>query len=230
MPANVSNKAENNLFKFDLKMKKFRSIYLIVVSTFLMYNCEKPNDIKSEKYFTDLHDTLIEASKYWPIYAEQYFSLDIDKDSTIDFSITVAAHFSHMDGPFAENYTQIFPKNGFEIAYTNNNYTYWYLNPDTTYVYNSVLIPKTYNLGDEIKIDDNYTNTPLMITYSFDGGYAVNSGRHYGISSGFKYISFRKIIGNINTLGWIKLKVVYSSSIILNSCRYIENENAFVIE
>jgi len=91
----------------------------------LFLNCEQSDQVDivdnkndtlespTDKYFTDLNDTLIATTMYLVSWDECYYNLDIDKDSTIDLSITVYKYFSSMHG--LDNYIQIAPRNGYQL-------------------------------------------------------------------------------------------------------------------
>ena len=216
-------------------MKKFRNIIILIILAFLIYNCKKTNDVIPDKYFTDLHDTLFEATDSWPVsYAVRSFDIDFDKDSVIDISIKVSASYSSSFG--SESFTQVIPKNGFEIDFSSYIYTTWNWHPgltDTIFQNDTVMIPKVFNITDTISINNNFTNNSLMIGYSESPGGASSQyvgGIYYGITANkYEYIAFRKKTGNSNILAWLKVKVKGSSTIILNSCRYVLNENTLII-
>jgi hypothetical protein len=199
-----------------------------------MYNCKKTNDTTiPDKYFTDLHDTLITPMFCtWGSDFKSY-NLDIDKDIKNDISITTDCYLYHFSGG---QYIKIVCYNGFRLAYTT--YT------DTTKNWTSVLpgaidpyettirLPKEFEVGDTVKLNQNFTDS-LMISYLTSSGGAQGNiiWQYYSVSlDKYIYLAFSKENGNTNFLAWLKIKVTNPSSIILSSCRYINHDSKLIIE
>ena len=214
-------------------MKPFGTLVILIYLSFCMYNCKK--DEISKKYFTDFHDILIKASDGPYESGDASYLIDIDHDNTIDVSINVHAHFSPAYG--SDCYIKMTPVIGYEIAFSRCIYNSWSWHPDladTIFKSDTVNIPKAYFTGNNISINDDFTYDSLMVAYSQDpGGIArpYSSGIYYGMGRNeYIYIAFRKSLETFSRLAWLKVKIPNSYSIILNSCRYIENENILLIE
>ena len=219
-------------------MKKFRFIFIIVCFSIIIFNCKKTNDVKLEKYFIDFHETILGYNNYyqWPPVQTEYYDIDIDKDSLTDITIFVSSNFGHDSGPtYTEGFIQVTPKNGIEMAFTNYIDKTWSWNPstnDTTYYYKTVQLTKVFKLNDTIKFEDNFTDSSLFISYSYTRNpITYNSNDEYGLKpNGLIYLAFRSGDVNNSKLGWLKVEVKGSSTIILNSCMYVVNENLLVIK
>lgn len=215
-------------------MKKIAYSVLILCCYGLFFNCKK-EEVGEDGNFTDLQDTTIRIPDGLMI-GNANFDLDIDKDKTIDLSILVVKYYSSMY-PWS-NYIQITPKNGYQLNYSNYVDTSWYWNPTLpakVFEYGKAIIPKIFNGGDVIKLGGDFTNDSTMIAYYQNPGgasrmYHGDIYRKAWINIGYKYIALRKRRENDNKLAWIKLKVISSSEIVLNSCYYIENVEEFIIE
>lgn len=215
-------------------MKKI--IFLVLILCYgLLYNCKKEGEVSIDKNFMDLRDTIIKIPDGL-MTGSTNFDLDIDKDNTIDLSVLVVKYYSSMY-PWS-NYIQITPKNGYQLNYSNYVDTSWYWNPtlpDKVFEYKKVKIPKIFNARDTIKIESDFTNDSTMIAYYQNPG-GANSMYHGEIyrkawlNIGYKYIALRQRKENDIKLAWIKLKVIGSSTIVLNSCSFIEKEVKTVIE
>jgi len=201
-----------------------------------MFKCEKNNeDMIPDKYFMDLHDTLIKAGDFPFANEESIYNIDIVRDTVIDISIIDFEYYSSAWG--SVSYTKITPKNGFEIAFSNCIYTSWEWHPDLTdtiFKIDTVNIPKVFVNRDSISINDDFTNNSLMISYGESPGGATrayHSGIYYWIGTHeYIYFAFRKRLDLGSKLGWLKVKIPDSFGIVLNSCRYVENENILLIE
>lgn len=214
-------------------MRRTIYFFLVLCCYGLFFNCKKEEEVSVNKNFTDLHDTIITS---YEMNGSSSYDLDIDKDDTIDISITVVRTYSSMY-PHG-NYIQISPKKGNQINFSNYIDTSWYWNPtlpEKIFTYKNVMIPKIYNVGDKIKIDGDFTNDSTMITYYYSPGgansaYFGDINRQVWINIGYKYIALRKRKENHDKLAWIKLKVISSYGIILNSCNYMETKDEIIID
>jgi len=185
-------------------------IYLFFIISFL--SCTKDET----STYTDFQETLIKAeSSGWGIN-ESHFDINIDKADSVDIKITAVNYHYHF---YSGSYIQVECYNDYEIAFDTSN---------------GNILPKEYYLGDTIEIDKYYTGNPLKIDYlyvSWSPVGTITDTLTYGISSNiYLYIVFRKQSGNKNILAWLKLKIIDSTSIILNSCNYIINQDIFIIE
>ena len=68
---------------------------------------------------------------------------------------------------------------------------------DTLYKSDTVMIPKDVKVGDTIRLDDTYTQEPIMINYYwFPTGPGVGYSKRFSIwykaNNGFYYIAFRQ--------------------------------------
>lgn len=214
-------------------MRKTRYLILILLCYSILFNCKKEEVAKNEN-LTELNDAIVKIPDGLMIGSTKY-ELDIDKDKTIDLSIYISKSYSSM---YAwRNYIQITPKNSYQLSYSNYVDTSWYQNPNMPtkiYEYNDVTIPKIFNAGDTIKFDGTFTNDSTMIVYYQNPGGAWNMYRgdiyrKAWVNIGYKYIALRQRKENVNKLAWIKLMVISSSKIILNSCSFIENSEELII-
>jgi hypothetical protein len=225
-------------------METFKQIFFLISISIVLVSCGKkevdlidiPNDtIPSNQNFTDLHDTLVYVD--WA-NGYNYFNLDIDNDSTVDFILTAFSHYSSSSG--SESYYQITPLNEYEIVYSDYVTTIWEWHPDlpdTIFIKDTVMIPKVFAIGDTIFSEGVYTNNPLMIEYSMNPGplsSPYHSGLNYGIGDidSYFYCAFRNQNAMNPKLAWLRLKFQYSvqPGIILNSCCYNDIEFYFIIE
>lgn len=190
----------------------------------------------TDKYFTNLNDTSLQANRWGFDNNKIDYMIDIDKDTVDDLLITVFTYYSSSYG--SENYVEITPLNGYQIAFTDTFYTTWHWNPDITdtiFTDHPVAIPRVYNFEDYVSGNDSYTINRLKMSYSQTNSFIFspyNSNVYYGIRSedDYSYIGFRQMDNNKIKVGWLKFKLLTSSQIILNSCRYVENNNSIKIE
>jgi PKD repeat protein len=101
----------------------------------------------NDPFYTDLHDTII-----WVDWANGslIFNIDIDKDSTVDISVTSYDSYSSSSGSY--KYVQIEAMNGYEIAFSNSTVTTWkIIEVDTVIYVNSVSIPMVFIARDTIR-------------------------------------------------------------------------------
>lgn len=193
-------------------------------------------DSELNDHYQDLHDTLFQASQFPVNFSEKFYDIDIDRDSVVD--VTLKVHTNYSSFAIRENYIQILLKNGYEINYTTLIETTWHWNPtltDTIFRKDTIMIPKVHHLMDLISIDSDFSDQPIMLTYSYDpGGVGVkyNSfiGRNLWIADDYQYIVFRKIEGDKNKLAWLKVKVKGYQAIHLNSCKYVEKTEETILE
>jgi len=217
-------------------MKKDMRLILLIVFTISLIACKKHDDTYIDNNFQDLSDTLIQASQFLVNFSEVFYDLDIDRDSVVD--LTIKTHTNYSSFALRENYIQILLKNGYEINYSKYIETTWNWNPDlvdTIFHNDTIMIPKIHHINDTIKIDSDFSNNSLMLTYSLDPGVMGRSynsyiNRNMWISDDYKYIVLRKIGVNEKRLAWIKVKVTGYQSIILNSCNYFKETNEILIE
>ena len=208
-------------------------IYLAIISllcAFLCCKCSKEEVILPDPYLVDLQDTLVFAS---PTYNSGIFMLDLDKDSIFDVEFEYFNHESHISP--IEIYHKITPLNGFEISFSKWEVNRWSWDPsqiDTTFFVDTFNIAVTYNTGDTIKSNSDWTSEPIMLYYSISpSGPSVglwNSYQYGNLQSTYYYIAFRKYLGNSPILAWIKLKNY--EGITLNSCRYQDNADILIIK
>ncbi len=212
-----------------------KNFYFYLMILLAIWGCKKDrSEIKPiDNYFTDLHDTLIDAQ--WAS-GENNFMLDLDKDNINDIIITNYSHYSSFAG--SESYIKITPVNGYEIVFLDYIAKTWELTStlnDTLFHNDTLMIPKVLNFGGTIILDDNYTQNPLMITYNFfptGPGIGFSSGLNYGITgyNDYYYMAFRKVNGNIHKLAWLKAKFNGNNNgIILNSCKYADYSNILIV-
>jgi len=183
----------------------------------------------TDKYFTDLNDTLI--SVQWANWGKD-FNLDLDKDSIDDIKFTVYSYYSKLVG--SEDYLQITPLNGFKLAFTNHQTTTWTWNPnmiDKLFKIDTVMVPKVFNLGDTISMDDMYSVKSQMIYYdktpSIEGS-RYSSGLSYGIKKGeYFYLGLYKSHNKKSRLAWLKVRPILYG-VVLNSSCYIDEEKVII--
>lgn len=221
--------------KIEMKGLQYPIVLLCFLALFA--HCKKTEEPNIEppidEYFTDLHDTLLYVD--WACY-DRHFSFDIDKDSTFDIKITCFSSYSSTGGG-SRSYVEITPLNGYEIVYSNQETITWSWNPeiDTIYHIDTVRIPKAVHIGDTIFLEDYYTSDPIMIKYAYTPsgpGSGYSSGLNYGIQEESDYyMGFRNTNGDNHKLAWLRVKNGNAyKQIILNSCKYIENEDMLIIE
>ncbi len=107
---------------------------------------------------------------------------------------------------------------------------------DTLFQIDTLMIPKVFDYGDTIILNDATTLNPLMISYRYhptgpDAGYS--SDIRYGIEyyTDYYYVAFHKTDSNSNRMAWIKLKFpVNFEGIIVNSCRYSDDADFLIIK
>jgi hypothetical protein len=119
--------------------------------------------------------------------------------------------------------------------YIDSTKSWNYILPGTIYPGDTLVMPKEYNKGDTIKFSDDFTGNSLMISYytssASPGGGNESTDMNYGVTlDKYLYIAFCKQNEGKNILAWVKLKVDPSLAIIVNSCRYIVNQDIFIIE
>lgn len=209
-------------------MRKY--YFLTIMVTF--FACQK-DDLDTnplDNNFIDLHDTII--SLQWAPNGIVDYNLDMDKDSINDIKLTVYSYYSSFAG--SNKYLKVTPLNGFELAFNNYKTTAWRWNPvsDTLFIFDNVMVPKVFHIGDTLFIDDKYSQNSQMISYSeWPTGPSIGyySGLSYGIEDDdYYYLGFYKLYNTKSRLAWLKVKTVYNV-IILNSCNYIDEE-MFVIK
>ncbi len=114
--------------------------------------CKKDESVRN---LTDLHNTEVYVLTNG---GGIDYNLDIDKDNITDLIITAYDYFSNYSG--VKSYIKINPENGYEVAFTDYIAETWEWNPsmsDTIFQYDTLMIPKTFNFGDKIIIDDDYS-------------------------------------------------------------------------
>jgi hypothetical protein len=213
-----------------------RLIIVLIICTISLIACKKHDDINIDNNFQDLHDTLIQASPYLVNFSETFYDLDVDRDSVVD--LTIKTHTNYSSFAIRENYIQILLKNGYEINYSKYIETTWNWNPtlpDTIFHKDTIMIPEIHHINDTIKIDSDFSNSSMMLTYSFDPGvmgrgYNSYISRNIWIADDYNYIVLRKIGVNEKRLAWLKVKVTGYQSIILNSSNYFKETNEISIK
>jgi hypothetical protein len=206
---------------------------LIFCCAFCLTNCNKTDDINIDKYFNDLHDTLISP---YGFYNPIYFDVDLDKDHIPDVSIKTYDEYS-VYGSF-EYYIQIYSQNGYEISFStivDTSFEWTPSKPDTSFYYYSVMMPTINDIDDIITINDNYTEDTIMIVYNkvphpVTRPYSKGISRNQWVGIGYKYIAFRKLSETEHRLAWLKVSVISSTEIKINSCRYFEKKDEITIE
>lgn len=159
-------------------------------------------------------------------------TLDIDDDRINDLLFTtityngVSNHFS---------YSKITPLNNYEIAIDTIVQRTWDINPSnlTDTVFNLVtrFYPKIYVLGDRILNSNDFSNKALNLSIYDSSNYGYRSiiDLNFWNKDEIRYIGFRKTIGNITKIGWIKLKVLNYTNVTLYSYKIpVEVENLLI--
>jgi hypothetical protein len=236
-----------NLINFDPynifinKMKNHTYIvFILVISSILLSNCEKEKVITLSKYYSEFNDSVWMHISY---YGDSLERVDVDNDSIDDIEILVHRSYSGWTG--SVYFIQLTPINGCEIMYDVKIDTNWSTNiswpdtyPDTIYTYDTSKIVRINNVGDNILFNDLFTNEPIKILYFEGRNYKGSSTEfnfthwHQWLDIGYKYLVLRKNNSSIKNLAWLKVRVydkVYYG-ITYQSSYYFENQNQVIIE
>jgi PKD repeat protein len=160
-------------------------------------------------------------------------ALDIDGDNVNDLQIYtdsydgVSTHYS---------YSYITPLNNYEIAIDSIIQKTWSIYPpnytDTTYNQVTRIYPKIYVLGNQILNFNNFSNKKISIAIRDLNywGYGSSIYLNTWIKDEIRYIGLRKVVGNTTKIGWIKLKVLGYSHIILYSFKIPTETKSLLID
>ena len=159
-------------------------------------------------------------------------TLDIDDDRINDLLFT-AITYNGVSNHFS--YSKITPLNNYEIAIDTIVQRTWDINPSnlTDTVFNLVtrFYPKIYVLGDRILNSNDFSNKALNLSIYDSSYYGYRSiiDLNFWNKDEIRYIGFRKTIGNITKIGWIKLKVLNYTNVTLYSYKIpVEVENLLI--
>lgn len=201
-------------------MKKIS--FLFVVFFFLIFKCQAQSDsiiidpFLSSIFVTDIADTLI--TSYSPLgCGTENYNLDIDGNNISDFTFSLTCYLGGM-GTYAWIKLNSFDGSWFSA---DSSVTDSVCQLDS--IGQIVCTPETfsmvriYNSSDTLYTGDclNQTSTNIsnISTGNYPGYIEYNSLDNW--ISGDHYIGIRKIIDNVNYLGWIKVEVVDYNKIIV---------------
>ncbi|MEI8273813.1 MAG: PKD domain-containing protein [Paludibacter sp.] len=164
-------------------------------------------------------------------YNEGGINLDIDGDGLADLYLNTW----NSGGMTNESQANIEPKNNYEIFTVDTIQTFflWVNNNDSIFKTIKYTIPKIYILGHKILNNNQVTNKYLVIAESY---VPMNSSlenwifESVWIKNEERYIGFRKVSGNITKTGWLKLKVLDYTNVILISYKIPTETESLLID
>lgn len=160
-------------------------------------------------------------------------TLDVDGDNVNDLQITTNS-FDGVSHHYA--YSYITPLNNYEIAIDSIIQKTWSINPpnynDTIFKQVTRVYPKIYVLSDQILNTNDFSRNTINISIrDLDYyGYANSTILNIWNKDEVRYIGFRKVIGNVTKIGWIKLKVINYTDITLYSFKIPTETKSLLID
>jgi len=176
-----------------------------------------------------LHNTVIDYINY--TYSGDY-PISVDGDNIADFGLR-SLDWSNMKGTSKISGSYITPFNNYKIFSDSldvnvTNHLFFPSSPN--YSIWKCYIPKIYFFGDTIKYTNKTINSgyPYFCRYSFD-----NPGPEYSyniwVKDEIRYVGFSIFVADKTRIGWIKLKVVAMTKMILISYKIpTECENLII--
>lgn len=218
-------------------MKRLNSLIAIFVIFFGTSCTKDATDNPPDVYLTSLKETEVVLNSLGSTNMVSY-DLDLDKDSENDVRIEVRSQFSPAYG--SSQTIQLIPQNGFEMAFDSITYYIWSYapnnpnSPDTVYGSRTKPFPLAMHSSEIISNQLNFSDQPRYFSYYQKSGAssgAYSGGHFYQVSaSDYVYLAFRKETDNNTVWAWLKLKKAEKFGVVLNSCKYNNSSDVFIIE